>query len=481
MSIKWKVFKYIGSFCMVFIGLIWLFQIVLLDGFYRQIRINTLKREMAVVSKILEQSDFADRWASENEYLILQSDAIKAVADRLERHGDLRLELWTEWQTYFITGGGWEGASSRLAISQYSAAEKYEYASASQEKKGTVDDSTWYREREYALCAKTIPGINEEYILLILNTSLTPVGAAKQALTLQLIVISVLMIGIAVGLALIISKKVAHPIEELVESAKDLGQGKYETSFSANDYTEIALLSETLSDTAAQLGKTDRLRRELIANVSHDLRTPLTLITGYAEMIRDLPDENTPENMQIIIDETCRLTSLVTGLLDLSQLETGTVQMNMQEFNITHEVKSVIGRFAEFCRQQGFVISFEAAGQIIVRADLQRIMQVVYNYITNAINHSGNEKRITVRQYIGEVMVTITVTDTGSGIDWNRQELIWDRYYKISDNYKRDDTASGLGLSIVKNILLRHPGADFGVHPGEKNGSTFWFSLPIPR
>jgi len=463
------------------VGLIWLFQIGLLDVFYRQIRLGGLKRESAGFASALEDSDLTERWETGSKFLILHSDGIGKLMNALELQGDLRVELWSEAQSYVFTGGIWEGQAS----SQYTFSQKLSYAQAAVEKGGAVYDFTTSEsaasghKREYALCAHVIPARNGDYILMLVDTNLTPVGAAKNALMIQLMIISAFMMIIAAAMAFVIAERVSNPIRQLVSGARDLGRGQYDASFKADDYSEIAELSGELAKTAAELGKTDKLRRELIANVSHDLRTPLTLITGYAEMIRDLPDENTQENMQVIIGETRRLTSLVTGLLDISQLEADTVRWNMQEFNITKETEGVIVRFAEFCKEEGFTIRFAQSGQAWVKADLSRIMQTVYNYITNAINHTGEDKLILVKQYIGKKTVTITVTDTGMGISPQQEPFIWDRYYKASGNHKRNEMGSGLGLSIVKNIMRRHPGASFGVHPGETGGSTFWFSLPL--
>ena len=135
------------------------------------------------------------------------------------------------------------------------------------------------------------------------------------------------MILLSFGLALFISSRLSKPLEQMNESAKQLGEGKYDIRFPEQGAREVAELAATLNYAAAELSKVEDLRRELIANVSHDLRTPLTMISGYAEVMRDIPGENTPENVQIVIDEANRLTGIVNDLLDLSKLQAGALTL----------------------------------------------------------------------------------------------------------------------------------------------------------
>jgi len=311
------------------------------------------------------------------------------------------------------------------------------------------------------------------------SASISPVDATVETLRIQLWYISAIMLVLSVGLALLISRRVSGPIEKLNDSAKELGKGDYNIAFHSEGYREIEELSDTLDNAARELAKTENLRRELIANVSQDLRTPLTLISGYSELIRDLPDENTPENMQVIIDETKRLISLVNDLLDLSRLQSGTVEMRFVRFDLSAETEKIIGRFSKLCEQEGYAIHFEREGSIFVNGDPERIAQVIYNFIINAITHTGPDKRVTVRQTARDSRATLMVIDTGSGIVPEDKPAIWERYYKVNEVHKRGPVGMGLGLSIVKSILEQHPGVEYGVESEPGNGSTFWFSIPI--
>ena len=241
---------------------------------------------------------------------------------------------------------------------------------------------------------------------------------------------------------------------------------------------EVAELSDTLNYTATELGKTDSFQKELIANVSHDLRTPLTMIKGYAEVMRDIPGENTPENVQVIIDETERLTGLVNDMLDISKLKAGTITIQPEEYNITESIRHVLERYNKLREVEGYTIDFQYDDEVIVYADEQKMYQVLYNLVNNAINYTGPDKKVTVIQKVIDDTLRIEVKDTGDGVRQEDIPYVWDRYYKDKTAHKRAISGTGLGLSIVKNVLELH-GAKYGVSSKPGQGATFWFELSL--
>ena len=200
------------------------------------------------------------------------------------------------------------------------------------------------------------------------------------------------------------------------------------------------------------------------------------MITGYAEVMRDLPGENTPENVQVIIDEANRLTNLVNDLLNISKLQAGVMQKNDTRYNLTQSIRQVFDRYNKLREQEGYVIEFEAGEEVYVVADEDKIYQVVYNLINNAINYTGENKKVIVRQKVMDKYVRIEVSDSGEGIPEDELKNVWERYYKVDKTHKRSVQGTGLGLSIVKNILKLH-NARFGVDSHLGEGSTFWFEL----
>jgi signal transduction histidine kinase len=286
------------------------------------------------------------------------------------------------------------------------------------------------------------------------------------------------MIIFSIILALLIAKRVSRPIEELNDSTKKLAIGDYNVKFDASGYKEIKELSKTLTYTASELSKVDRLKNELIANISHDLRTPLTLISGYAEAMRDLPNESTPENAQIIVDEAQRLTTLVNDVLDISKIQAGKEVLNVAPFNLTEMINTAIKRMREMVKNLGYKIEFEYDKQVNVIADETKIYQAFYNLLINAINYTGFDKIVEVHQIVEGDTVKIEVKDTGEGVSEENLPYIWDRYYKIEKTHKRAVAGTGIGLSIVKSVIEMH-GGKYGVVSKTNEGSTFWFSLNI--
>lgn len=309
--------------------------------------------------------------------------------------------------------------------------------------------------------------------LLWLEAAITPVNATVDTLKLQLAFITVVLILLGAVFATIIAAKISRPIVSISRSAKSLGMGDYETTFLEEGNKETKELARTLNFAAGELKKTESLRKELIANVSHDLRTPLTMIKGYAEVMRDIPGENTPDNVQVIIDESSHLADLVSDLLDISKMESGTVVLEKSRFNLTREIESILKRYDKLA---DFRFNFTYDEIAYVSADQMKIDQVMYNLINNAIHYSTERKEISIRQVVQQKKVRIEVQDYGAGIEADKLQDIWDRYYKIDKTHQRAQIGTGLGLSIVKKVLNMHGGA-YGVESSIGKGSTFWFEL----
>ena len=333
-------------------------------------------------------------------------------------------------------------------------------------------------ETDHIISVATTQNANGDVILIILNSSIQPVDATVRTIRSQLVVISVFMMFAAFIVAYFVSKHMSSPIADINKKAKELAKGNYDIHFEERGPIEAVELARTLNRTVEELSKLDKMQKDLIANISHDLRTPLTMISGYSEVMRDIPGENTPENMQVIIDETARLSSLVNDLLNVSKLQSGTQRLDITKLNITDVINKTIERYEHLTSHNGYIITFDNREDVYVMADEVRILQVVYNLINNAINYTGSDRRITVAQALYDDVVRISVTDTGVGISEEDLPLIWDRYYKVDKVHTRAKIGTGLGLSIVKNILLLH-NCRFGVSSELGEGSTFWFEFKV--
>lgn len=324
---------------------------------------------------------------------------------------------------------------------------------------------------------------NPEAYVFICNY-LEPIGTTVSIFVRQFIIVGIIMMVLTVFMSAFFSAKISEPIIRINNSAKDLPQGKFDAKIEKSDFDEIKQLSSTLTTASKEIAKSDDLRRELMANISHDLRTPLTMIKAYAEMIRDLSGDN-PEkrerHLKVIIDETDRLSSLVTDILDLSKLQAGVTELHREAFNFSQRLSSVISRFDIIKENQGICIDLEAEDDIVLFADKTKIEQVVYNLINNAVIYAGDDNKVIVRLYrTGDRKMRFEVEDHGEGISPENLPYIWDRYYKVSERaatHKRAKMGSGIGLSIVKSVLEQH-GFAFGAESNLGQGSKFWFEAP---
>jgi signal transduction histidine kinase len=206
------------------------------------------------------------------------------------------------------------------------------------------------------------------------------------------------------------------------------------------------------------------------------------MIKGYAEVMRDIPDENTPENVQVIIDEAAHLSDMVSDMLDISKIHSGAQKLTIEEFSISDTVREVLGRYEKLTEHDGYSIDFVSDGEYFVSADRSMMVRVLYNLINNAINYTGDDKRVVLTQTYNEKTnaVRISVSDSGDGIGKDDLDAVWDRYYKVDKVHKRAKIGTGLGLSIVKGILEAH-GCAYGVESRVDEGSNFWFEMEMFR
>lgn len=314
---------------------------------------------------------------------------------------------------------------------------------------------------------------------LYIQTPLTPTDATVNVLKSQLLMVSVLIIFISFLLSFFLAKKLSKPVIEIKNSSLELAKGNYDVRFNDGGYKEISELSSVLNNTAIELSKNEMLRRDLIANVSHDLKTPLTIIKSYAEMIIDISGDNKEkreEHLGVIIKESDRLTDLVNDILDLSKIESKTEKFEIKEFDIANTVRRVYERFKVFSEYKNFQFNLICPESLMAVGNELRINQVIYNLIGNALNYTGPDNFIEIKLFEKEETVRFEVRDTGAGINEEDKKRVWDRYYKASKNNTREQTGSGIGLAIVKNILINH-NAEFGVKSELKKGSTFFFEL----
>lgn len=350
-----------------------------------------------------------------------------------------------------------------------------------------------------------------------LISSVSAVSGTQEILRQQLFLVVIFFVLLSILVSYFISSAIARPMLELTESAKQLALGNYDVKFKGEDYTEINELANVLNYATDELAKTDQLKSQIMANVSHDLRTPLTMIKAYAEMIRDLsgdhPQKRT-EHINVILEEADWMSALITDILEYSKIRSGNVHYEMQPFDLVNLTQESVLHFKDLALKSGVHLELTGPEEAHVVADLKMINRVLNNLISNALNHAGDQPKITITISAEENdpstprsapvppsddtpterswdeyedygldmdeakkwTVRWQVRDYGSGISPEKLAQIWNAYFSSGETNKRLLSGTGLGLSIVQGILNDH-GALFGVDSQLGEGTTFWFEL----
>lgn len=476
-GIMLKLFQYLSAFVLFIVLIFLLVQTVFLDDFYRMIKRREVRLSADFLIENLEDIALED-------YILSQYFREDICIRVVSADGSIIYSSGKQRNCYFSKMSDIEIQNLYQEMIRQTDSEKFEIVEdyrfgdgfSKPEKKEKRSNIPKFSKPERLIYMKVS---ESKGVLVLIDAMLTPMSATKSVLRIQILYVTMLLILAAAILAYILAKKIAQPIIDINRSAKNLISGGYDVEFSPKTYREIVELNDTLKQTSYELGKAERLKRELIANISHDLRTPLTMIQGYAEVMRDLPNENTKENVQVIIDEASRLSRLVNDILAISKVSDGQ-SMRVEEFCITELVREIIFRCGKLMSNEKYSFEFESEREVKVSGDESKIAQAIYNLLGNAVSHTGEDGKIFVKQEIFNhdvPTVRISVADTGKGIEPQYLEDIWERYYKVEQVHVRSDIGSGLGLSIVKEIMQMH-GGTCGVDSELGKGSVFWIEIP---
>lgn len=479
MSVKKKIFLAFIGITLLVMALLWLFQIVFLEQIYRAIKISHLEDGAEEIIEMSRNEDFYDDAADaaqRYDFCALLLNTETGSSQKLTQTAlpgchlyDMSYREYSSLAELADEAGG----SVMMSVEPYNKPNQQGY-------QAYYFDQTNGDQIHSVIYTVLFESSDGETMALLVNTVITPISAARETLFYILAIVTGILILLSIGMAAFMARSVATPIVKINDGAKVLATGDYSHHFDeVCGYREANELAATLNYTTAELAKVENLRRELIANISHDLRTPLTLISGYSEVMRDIPGEITPENLQTIIDETARLTSLVNDMLDISKIQSGNLTPTLSKMSVSALLTSVVDTYRTLtvCRGYDLTLSLEPDGQeVCMNGDSAMLVRAVNNLINNALTYTGPDHKVLVRQLATPTRVRVEVTDTGDGIPREQLNLIWERYYKVDAEHKRSAVGTGLGLSIVKSIVIMH-GGSYGVRSSPGNGSTFWIEF----
>ena len=440
-NIQFTTMSYLITFSVVILLILWSFQIIFLKTYYEKYQINKLDKVVtkSEIEAIAYENDLCIQYVLDNENILFNG---------LNNNCVLK--------------------TKSIGLSK-------------------IIDNFILSNKQKEIIKLTNPRNNTKSILyniklnnsyVFLNTSLEDVNSTTSALRGQLIYITLIVIIVAIIASIFLSKVLNKNILHITKQAKKLAKGYNDLELNKSGITELDELIDALEYANKEIKKTDELRRDLLANLSHDLKTPLTMIKAYAEMNRDLDIEEVKrkENLNIIIDETDRLNILVNDILNLSKLEANYDKLEKSEFDLVELVNEIIKKYniVKELEDYKFVINMPKEAKVF--GDYNKISQVIYNLVNNAINYTGEDKVVKIEVIEKKKTYLVKIIDTGKGIKKEDLNIIWDKYYKNEKNHKRNKIGTGIGLSIVKNILEKH-NFKYGVESEIDKGTTFYFEI----
>ena len=489
-SFRFKLWTYFAVFTAFIFIILWLMQTVFLQGFYNDMLISATEKVAENIKSHSTDPDIEkkiDELARDNSVVILITDE---NGNQLYSSDEFK-GMHSKGK---VTGDNEPGEKKR----------KNEPAELPIEKKndpGKRKDNYRNLPDNYDEMLVLLESSDEGYIksseddyyvyvtyvdyngqdgksILYISTPLEPQGSAVNILRRILIWVTVLSLAVGFILSWFIARKFSKPVQRLSEKAEKLGEKEYNEAYDSGFCSELDSLNHTLDRTNEKLNTSKEFQMQLLSNVSHDLRTPLTMIKGYAEMIRDISWEDSEamnSDLQVIIKEADRLNALVNEILEYSELQTEDETRDMENLNLSELVKSSAERFEKLLQPENVVIEKDIESGLMITGNPGLLERALYNLMDNAVRHTGDGKRIRVVLKQKDGKKIISIRDFGSGIAPEEIDHIWDRYY--TSRQRKGKGVSGLGLAIVKQIVWKHHGNCYA-ESKEGDGCTFYIEIP---
>ena len=491
-SFRFKLWVYFAVFTAFIFIILWLMQTVFLQSFYNDMLISDTKK---VAEKIRSHGTDAD---------------IEKKIDELARDNTVIILITDESGKLLYSSDEFKGMHSKVKIPGNAEIEdknrKNEFAGLPEPPKEKKNDfgkrMDEYRNLpdNYNEILSLLKASDEGYIesteddyyvyvtyvdyngqdgksVLYISTPLEAQGSAVNILRRILVWVTVLSLAAGFILSWYIARKFSKPVQRLSEKADKLGEKEYSEAYDSGFCSELDSLNQTLDRTNEKLNTSKEFQMQLLSNVSHDLRTPLTMIKGYAEMIRDISWEDSEamsSDLQVIIKEADRLNALVNEILEYSELQTEDDTKDMEQLDLSELVKSSAERFEKLLQPENVVIEKDIDLGLTATGNPGLLERALYNLMDNAVRHTGDGKKIRVALKQKDGIKVISVQDFGNGIAPEEIDHIWDRYY--TSRQRKGKGVSGLGLAIVKQIALKHRGKCYA-ESKEGEGCTFFIEI----
>lgn len=455
-SLATKIFKYLSIFSIFILLFLFFFQVIFINSFYEYTKTKTKTKTIKrLANNILIGED---------------ASSLYEKLDRISYKEDVCIELTDNNGNILYSASN---KSCRLKTKTIKRLFIY-----NNKKSKTYDLINPFTKEKSIMQATKV----SDNIYIFISTSLIPLDSTISIIQQQLIIVSIVVLILSMIVAFFISKRLSNPITQISKAANLIAKGKLKTKFeTSSDIKELIDLTNSINDMKVELAKTEELQKDLVANISHDLKTPLTMIKAYAELIIDInikDKDKCIDNLNVIIEEVNRLNNLVNDILTLTKVENDLDKLDISNFDLIKLIEKTVKQHNIYIIKDGYNIEFihDNINKLMINADKKKLEQVIYNLLNNALNYTGDDKKVVIKVIEDNNYYKIMVIDSGKGISKDECNHIFDRYYRSKKNHKRYVYGTGLGLSIVKNILLLHD-YSYGVTSKINKGTTFYFKI----
>jgi len=285
---------------------------------------------------------------------------------------------------------------------------------------------------------------------------------------------------VAFVLAALIARTIARPLQHFASAAQSIARGHYEQRVPEEGAAEVRAAAEAFNAMSAEVQATQQAQRDFLANVSHDLKTPLTSIQGYAQAIMDGASKDPAQSATIIYDEATRLSRMVAELTDLARLQAGGVTMRSDPVDLVPLWEALKQRMDVVTERKRLTVTLNLPKSAVIEGDGDRLAQVFMNLLSNAVKYTPEGGSVSVTMIADSLGATIAVADSGLGIPLEEQARIFERFYQV-DKARGPRRGTGLGLAIVREIVAAHHGRISVQSDGPNQGTTFTVWLPKSR
>lgn len=488
------------------IAVCWVMNLFLLPGFYENSKKEQMDHVYSQVAELFENNDWSEISSEQQDEVYDSMDKISANSGVslyiMEIKVNVDSGMVSEISYMYPSMSGRMQELNRNQLSKYVLFKQL----------GTVFDENYqmlkktdqyelfkvYDERMDSNYIELVGGVKGDYWIYV-RSNYQSIRESSAISNEFLAYVGIAVVVLCILIMIFVSNRYTKPILALARLARKMEELNFNVRYEENRKDEIGVLGHSMNSLSDKLQETiselktannelqldlqrrseqEEMRQEFLANVSHELKTPIALIQGYAEGLQENVNDD-PESRdfycEVIVDEADKMNKMVKKLLSLNQLEFGNGQIHLEHFDVQEVVKSVIASSDILFRQKGITLSFTEKAPVFVWADEYMTEEVIMNYVSNAVNHISGERIIEIRIESVEGRVRIRVFNTGEQIPEEELDKIWDKFYKVDKARTREYGGNGIGLSIVKAIMEAH-NQKYGVRNYD-NGVEFWFEL----